>query len=180
MSQIQRPMNPMQRLRIEKVVVNISAGESGEPLQRAVQILEQLTGQKPCQRKVKKTIRDWGIRKKEPIACIATLRGQRAIEFLKNAFDAVGNKLPKSNFDINGNFSFGIKEHIEMPGVKYDPRLGIIGMDVCVSMERPGYRVKRRHRLRAKVGKKQRVTPEEAMEYVSELFGVKILGGLVD
>lgn len=167
----------MQKPHIAKVVVNISVGESGEPLQRAAQILEQLTGQKSCQRKAKTTVRDWGIRKNEPIACMTTLREQRATDFLKRALDTVSNRLKKSSFDVNGNFSFGIKEHIEIPGVKYDPRLGIIGMDVCVTIEMPGYRVKRRHKSKARIGRKQRATPEETMEYVNELFGVEILEG---
>lgn len=175
MSQVQKIMNPMQKPHIAKIVVNISVGESGEPLQRAVQILEQLTGHKSCQRKAKTSVRDWGIRKGEPIACITTLRGQTATDFLRRALDTVSNRLPKSKFDVNGNFSFGIKEHIEIPGVKYDPGLGIIGMDVCITIEMPGYCVKRRHKSKAKVGRRQRATPEEAMEYVKELFGVEIL-----
>lgn len=177
MSQLQKPANPMQRPRIEKVVVNISTGQSGEPLQRATQILEQLTGKKPCQRKAKKSIRDWGVRKNEPIACIVTLRGQRSVEFLRKAFDAVSNRLSTSNFDVYGNFSFGIREHIEIPGVRYDPALGIVGMDVCVTMEMPGYRVKRRHRVKAKVGKNQKTTPESVIDYVKETFGIGIHGG---
>lgn len=170
-------LNPMQRPRIGKVVVNMSVGRSGEPLQRAMRVLEQLSGQRPCVRKAKKTIRDWGISRKEPIACIVTLRGQRALSFLRRAFEAVGNRLPVSHFDRQGNFSFGVNEHIEMPGTRYDPELGIFGFDVCVSIEKPGYRVKRRRRMRSKAGRPQRVTPEEAVEYVEETFGVRVVRG---
>jgi len=62
MSQLKKgqpSLNPMLRPRLEKVVLNISVGKSGEPLQRAVRILEQLSGQTPSQRKAKKSIRDW-------------------------------------------------------------------------------------------------------------------------
>ena len=177
MGQVQKQINPMQQTRIEKVVVNISVGESGEPLQKAVRVLEQITGKKPCQRDARKSIRDWGVRKGEPIACIVTLRGQEAIDFLKKALDVVGNRLSESSFDFSGNFSFGIKEHIELSGVKYDPRLGIFGMDVCVTMEKPGYHVKRRHRLKAKVGKGQLAKPEESIQYVRESFGIEVVGG---
>ena len=176
MNQIQKIINPMQKPQIEKVVVNMSVGKSGEALQKSIQVLEELTNKKPCQRKAKKSIRDWGIRKSEPIACMVTLRGQNAINFLKRAFDAVENKLPISCFDVNGNFSFGIKEHIEIPGIKYDPKLGIFGMDICITTKMPGYRIKRRHKLKSKVGKKQRVTPEETRDYISELFNIKIQG----
>lgn len=169
-------VNPMQRPQIEKVVVNISVGKSGEPLQKAMTVLERLVGQKPCQRAAKKAVRDWGITKGEPIACVATLRGERAIEFVRKGLDALGNRLPRSSFDVNGNFSFGIKEHIEISGVRYDPSLGIFGMDVCVTMEKPGYRVKRRHIRRSQVGRRQRLTPEEAMAFVRGTFGTDIVG----
>ena len=169
-------LNPMQKPRIEKVVLNISVGKSGEPLQRAVRILEQLTGQTPSQRKAKKSIRDWGIHRNEPIACLVTLRGEAALDFLKKAFDSVGNRLTVSSFDLNGNFAFGIRKHIDLPGVRYDPELGIVGMDVCVAMGKPGYRVKRRRLARARVGKRQKLTREEAIKHIREDFGIEILG----
>jgi len=165
----------MQSPRIEEVVINMSVGQSGERLQKAMSVLELLTGQKPCQRIAKQTIREWGIRRREPIACVATLRGERAFEFLRKGLDTLGNRLSRSSFDVNGNFSFGIKEHIEIPGVRYDPSIGIFGMDVCVSLGKPGYRVKRRRIKNARVGKKQQLTPEEAAKYIAETFGVEVL-----
>ena len=168
--------NPMTKPRIEKVTVNVSVGRSGEPLEKAAKILEKLTGQKPCYRRAKKTIKDFGIRRGEPIACVVTLRKQKAVEFLKKAFDAVGNKIPVSCFDNHGNFSFGIREHIEIPGVKYDPELGIIGMDVCVTMGKPGYRVKERKKCRSKVGAKHRVRVDETICFLKDNFGVEIFG----
>jgi len=164
----------MLKPKIEKVVVNISVGKSGEPLEKAAKVLKDLTGQNPCKRKAKKTIRDFGIRRGEPIACIVTLRKQRAKEFLKKVLPVIDNKLSKEGFDRHGNFSFGIKEHIEIPGVKYDPEIGIFGMDVCVSLTRPGYRVKNRRRVKAKIGSKHILTPEEAMEFTREALGVEI------
>ncbi|MCX8171338.1 MAG: 50S ribosomal protein L5 [Candidatus Bathyarchaeota archaeon] len=166
--------NPMFKPRVDKVVVNCCVGKSGEPLEKAIKILEELTGQKPCFRRAKKTIRDFGIRRKEPIACLVTLRGEKAIEFLKRSLEAVDNKIPASSFDNFGNFAFGISEHIDIPGTKYSPELGIVGMDVCVSLCRPGYRVKYRRRARSKVGAKHRVTAEEAMAFMKEEFGVKL------
>lgn len=166
---------PMVRPKIEKVVVNINVGKSGEPLEKATKILKDLTGQNPCKRKAKKTIRDFGIRKGEPTACITTLRKQRATEFLKKALPVIENKLQKSCFDKYGNFSFGIKEHIEIQGVKYDPEVGIFGMDVCVSLSRPGYRVKKRRKEKAKIGSKHILTREEAMAFVKDALGVEIV-----
>jgi large subunit ribosomal protein L5 len=166
--------NPMLKPRLEKVTVNMAVGKSGEPLEKAVKVLEKLTGQKPCSSKAKKSVRDFGIRKGESIACLVTLRKAKTREFLKKAFEAVDNKISRGNFDQVGNFSFGIKEHIDIPGTKYVPELGIHGMDVCVTLARPGQRVKRRHRAKSKVGAKQILTPEEAMVFVKEEFGVEI------
>ncbi len=165
--------NPMLKPRIEKVVVNMSVGKSGEPLEKAAKVLEQVTGQKPCKRKAKKTIRDFGIRKGEPIACLVTLRDENAIDFLKRALQAVESRISKDRFDQYGNFSFGIKEHIDIPGTKYIPELGIHGMDISVVISRLGQRVKLRHRAKSKVGVKHRLTPEEAMAFVKDEFGIE-------
>jgi len=166
--------NPMLKPRIEKVVVNMSVGKSGEPLEKTAKVLEQLTGQTPCKRKAKKTIRDFGIRKGEPIACLVTLRKEKAKEFLKRALQAVENKLSKERFDQYGNFSFGIKEHIDIPGTKYIPELGIHGMDVSVALSRLGQRVKFRHRAKSRVGVKHRLSPEESIAFVQEEFGIEV------
>ena len=167
--------NPMLKPRIEKVVINSCVGRSGEPLEKAMKILEDLTGQKPCIRRAKRTIRDFGIRRKEPIACVVTLRGEKAKDFLKRAFQAIDNKVSKSSFDEYGNLSFGIKEHINIPGTKYNPGLGIIGMDISVVLERPGYRVKRRRRAKTKVGTEHLLSPDEAMSFLKEEFGTEIV-----
>jgi large subunit ribosomal protein L5 len=165
----------MLRPRIEKVVVNICVGKSGEPLEKAAKVLENLTTQTPCKRKAKRTVRDFGIRKGEPIACIVTLREEKAMTFLKKVLPVIDNKLSKGCFDKYGNFSFGIKEHIEIAGVKYDPEVGIFGMDVCVSINRCGYRVKSRRRRKARIGSKHILTPEEPMAFVKEALGIEIV-----
>jgi large subunit ribosomal protein L5 len=167
--------NPMRKPRIEKVTVNISVGKSGAPLEKASKVLEQLTDQQPCKRKAKQTIRGFGIRKGEPIACLVTLREEKARKFLEKTFQAMDNRLSKECFDNYGNFSFGIKEHIEMPGTKYVPELGIYGMNVSVTMGRPGYRVKRRRHAKSKVGSKHLMTAEEAMLYIKDEFGIEII-----
>jgi large subunit ribosomal protein L5 len=166
---------PMLKPRIEKVVVNLSVGKSGEPLEKASKVLKELTNQMPVKRKAKKTIRDFGVRQGEPIACVVTLRKQKAIDFLKKVLPVVDNKISRSSFDKQGNFAFGIKEHIEIAGVKYDPDVGIFGMDVCVSMSRPGYRVKNRRKGKAPLGSKHVLTPEEAVVFVKQTLGVEIV-----
>ena len=167
--------NPMLKPIIEKVTVNMSVGKSGAPLEQAVTIIKQLTNQNPSKRKAKKTIREFGIRKGESIACLVTLRDEKAEEFLKKALYAVEKKLSKYCFDRQGNFSFGIKEHIDIPGTKYVPELGIHGMDVSVSLGRAGYRVKRRHRTNCKIGKDHLLTATEAILFIKDEFDVEIL-----
>jgi large subunit ribosomal protein L5 len=166
---------PMLQPRIEKVVVNLSVGKSGEPLEKAFKVLQQIAGQTPVKKNAKASIRDFGIRKGEPIACVVTLRRQAAIDFLKKVLPVVDNRVSKSSFDERGNFAFGLKEHIEIPGVKYDPDVGIFGMDVCVTMSRPGYRVKARRHAKTPVGPKHVLTPEEAVVFAKQALGVEIV-----
>lgn len=164
----------MLKPRIEKVVVNIGVGKPGEPLEKATKVLQDLTGQTPCKRNAKSTIRDFGIREGEPIACMVTLRDERAVGFLKRVLPVVDNKISGRSFDNHGNFSFGIKEHIEIGGVKYDPEIGIFGMDISVSMRRPGYRVKTRRRREAKIGARHVLSTEEAKVFAKDALGVEI------
>jgi large subunit ribosomal protein L5 len=160
---------------IRKVTVNISVGKSGEPLEKAARVLEQLTDRKPVKRRAKKTIREFGIRKGEPISCVVTLRKDKTIEFLTQVLQAVDNKISKDHFDAEGNFSFGIKEHIEIPGTKYVPELGIFGMDISVALGRAGYRVKERRRAKSKIGKRHLLTPEEAMVFLEDTLEAEVV-----
>ncbi len=166
---------PMLKPRIEKVVINLNVGKSGEPLEKASTVLQELTNQTPVKKQAKKTIRDFGIRKGESTACVVTLRKQAAIDFLKKVLPVVDNKISHSSFDEQGNFAFGIKEHIEIAGVRYDPDIGIFGMDVAVSVKRPGHRVKLRRKEKAHIGRKHLLTPEESIVFVKQTLGVEIV-----
>ena len=167
--------HPMLTPRIEKVVVNLNVGKSGEPLEKGNKVLKEITNRTPVKRKAKATIRDFGIREGEPIAVVVTLRKQEAIDFLKKVFPIVDNKLSKRSFDERGNFSFGLKEHIEIPGVKYDPEIGIFGMDICVTVNRPGQRIKVRKRQSKSIGPKHVLTPEESMLFIKQTLGVEFV-----
>jgi large subunit ribosomal protein L5 len=163
----------MRRITVGKVVVNIGVGKSGEILEKAKSALEEITGQQPSVRGAKNTVRDFGIHKGEPIATMVTLRRNSAIDFLKRSIEAKGNILKSSSFDDFGNISLGIHEHIDIPGTKYNPEIGIFGMDVSVALTRPGYRIakKREHKS---VGQKHRITKEEAIDFFKQSFGAKI------
>ncbi|WP_461863765.1 50S ribosomal protein L5 [Thermococcus sp.] len=168
--------HPMRKPRIAKVTINIGVGESGERLTKAEKMLEGLVGQKPIRRRAKQTNKDFGIRRGEPIAVKVTLRGKKAEEMLKRLLAAVDNKLKAGNFDEHGNFCFGIQEHINIPGVEYDPEIGIFGMDVCVTLERPGFRVARRKRHRKKIPNRHKLTKDEGIVFVQEEFNAVVEG----
>ncbi len=165
----------MRKIEIDKVVINVGVGEAGERLQKAQQIIEELTGAKAVRTKAKVRQPSWGIRPGLEIGLKVTLRGKKAIEFLKRTLEAKDFTLKADQFDKHGNFAFGISEHIELPGAKYDPELGIIGFDVIVALKRPGYRVKNRKYKKGKIGKKHRITKEEGIEFAKQRLGIKVI-----
>lgn len=167
--------NPMLRPRLAKVTVNVSIGSNLERLKRVVSVLEEITGQRASLRKAKRTIKEFGIKRGEYIAAKVTLRKQLAEEFLRKALDSIGYRLKASSFDDFGNVCFGIEEHIRIPQVKYDPEVGIFGMDVCITIERPGYRVARRRVKRSTIPRRHRVNKLEAMVLLKRLFVVEIV-----
>ncbi|MCS7142951.1 MAG: 50S ribosomal protein L5 [Aigarchaeota archaeon] len=169
--------NPMRRVRLLKVVVNSSIGEGAARLERASKIIEELTGQKPSIRRAKKTVKGFGIHKGEPIAVMVTVRKERAVEFLKRALSAVNYRIKESSIDEFGNVSFGIKEHLDIPGMRYNPELGIIGMDVTVHLGRSGHRVLYRSKMPRRIPRSHRLTREETVTYLREQFGVEVLPG---
>ena len=166
--------NPLRQVRIEKLTLNIATGKSGEPLEKAKKVLNQLTGRTPATKRAKRTIKDFGVRQGEPIAAIVTLRRDDANTFLVRALDAVGNKVKESSFDNYGNFSFGIKEHIEIPGTKYVPELGIFGATVHVTLGRPGYRIRNRSIRPAKMSRSHYVSKVEALHFITSNFRTQI------
>lgn len=166
--------NPMKRVHVDKVVVNIGVGKSGEPIEKAKKALLELTGRQPAVRGAKKSVRDFGIHKGEPIGAIVTMRRDVAIEFLKRIIAAKRNVLKASSFDNFGNLSVGIHEHIDIPGTKYNPEIGIFGMDVNITLSRAGYRIARKSRKSGKIGKEHRINKDEAIEFFKREFGAEV------
>ncbi len=169
--------NPMINIKIEKVTLNIGVGGPGDKLSKAKKLLEKITDSKAVETKTMKRIPTWGLRPNLPIACKITLRGERAKEVLTRLLKAVDNKLDEKKFDNTGNFSFGIKEYLDIPGVEYDPGIGVIGLEVAVTLERPGFRIKRRRVGRNKIASKHRITKQEAQEFIKNKFNVNIFTG---
>jgi len=164
----------MKDIRLEKVTLNIGAGKDQAQLEKGVLLLKNITGINPVKTFAKKRIPDWGIRPGLPIGCKLTLRKKNARELLIRLLDAVGNSLKKGQVDNEGNIAFGVPEYIDIPGVKYDPQIGVMGLEVCISLERSGFRIKRRSIKKKKIPRKHRITKEEAMEYIKKEFNTKI------
>ncbi len=162
--------NVMRNIRLDKLTINMSAGDAGPKLEKSQKIMEKIVGKKAVVTRTHDRT-TFGMAKGMPIGAKATLRGAAAMELLKKLLKARDNKLKPSQFDCTGNFSFGIHEYINIPGVKYDPDVGILGMDVCVTLERPGYRVKKRMIRPARIGSRHRIAREDAMEWAKKELG---------
>jgi large subunit ribosomal protein L5 len=164
----------MQEVRLEKVTANIGVGAGGEKLENAKTLLERITGKKVVATRAKVRNPTFKIQKGDEIGVKVTLRGNDAVEFAKKAFDAAENRVGEKSFDETGNVSFGVREYIDFPGAKYDPKIGMLGFDVCLTLKKPGTRVMHR-RVARKKRIKQKVGRGEAIEFVKKLFGIEVV-----
>lgn len=160
---------------VEKVIVHMGVGESGQHLVDAEEILRTIAGQEVVRCFAKRTLPAFSIKKNEPIGCKVTLRGQRAHQFLETALGIVDKTLVRSQFDSLGNVSFGIEEHTDFPGMKYDPNIGVFGMDVTVVIKRPGERICKRRIATRKIPTNHRVTVEDAIAFLNDSYGVEVM-----
>ncbi|MBI2143587.1 50S ribosomal protein L5 [Candidatus Woesearchaeota archaeon] len=165
----------MRQMKVAKLTLNIGAGKSTEKLEKGLKLLGSITKKVPVKTFTNKRIPSWGLRPGLPIGCKVTLRKENAIELLKRLLQARGNKLSMGQFDNEGNVSFGIPEYIDIPGVNYSPEIGIMGLEVCVTLERPGFRIKKRKIMKRKVPARHRITKEDAVSFVKEKFGAEVI-----
>ena len=160
----------MRDISIEKIVLNIGCGTK-QNIENAKSILERISERTAVITKGKKRSL-FGVPKGKPIGTKVTIRGNTN-EVFSRLLKAVENTLASHNFDVTGNLSFGVKEYIDVPDMQYDPKVGIIGFDVCVRLVRPGYRISKK-RMGSSLGKKHRITKNDAIKYIQEKFGVKM------
>jgi large subunit ribosomal protein L5 len=165
-------MNAMQKIRIEKITLNIGSGKEQSKLEKGMKLIKHLTGSDPVKTITKKRIPNWGLRPGLPIGCKLTIRNGQKVELIGRLLKAKNNKLSANNFDENGSVSFGIHEYIDIPGVSYNPEVGIMGFQACITLSRPGFRIKMRRLKKSSVPKRHRISKDEAMQFMKNEFGV--------
>ena len=168
-------MNKMQTVKVEKLTLNVGAGKDTKLLEKGMKVIKSITGIDPIKTITQKRIPGWGLRPGLPIGCKITIRGKKAQELIPRLLAAKDNKLSSKNFDDAGNISFGIPEYVDIEGAKYDPEVGIIGLQVCITLARPGYRVKSRRVRPAKITK-QRVQKDGAVSFMQNAFKTQVEG----
>lgn len=167
-------LHPMRSIRVDKVTLNIGAGKDVQLLEKGVKLLEQITGVPPVKTITNKRIPGWGLRPGLPIGCKVTLRGEDAHKLIPRLLNAKEFHLQERNFDDAGNVSFGIPEYIDIEGAKYTPEIGIIGLQACITLIRPGYRVRRRRIRPARMGRQHVISKEDAIAFMAANFNVKM------
>merc|ERR1711937_329750 len=167
------PDNVMRKVQCDKLIINIAVGESGDRLTKAVRVLQQLSDQTPVENYARYTVRTFGIRRNEKIACHVTVRGDKAIDLIERGLKNTDYEISSKHFSASGNFGFGVNEHIDL-GLKYDPATGIYGMDFYVVLRRAGFRVSKKKYKKGRMGVSHRVTKEDAMEFVRQKFNAEI------
>ncbi|MEA2004283.1 MAG: 50S ribosomal protein L5 [archaeon] len=168
-------MTLMKDIKVSKVVLNIGLGKNVDRLDSAMILAERLTGCKPVKTLASRKAKTFKIGRGRVIGVKVTMRGSKSLDFLKKLFQAKGNTIKKSSFDREGNFNFGFEEYLEIPGVKYDPSIGIMGFNISVTLERPGFRIKRRKIQKRKIPMSHRISGDESVVFIKKKFGVEII-----
>lgn len=163
--------NIMRKIKIEKIVLSI--GGTGDNLEKGVKLLKLLTGKKPAKIKSKKRIPSFDVRPGLEVGTVVTIR-KNPEDFLKRMLVTIDNILKKKQVSEN-NFSFGIKEYIEIPGVEYQREIGIIGFDVTIVFKRTGKRIGLKKIKRGKIPKRQKISKEEIIKFMENKFETKFL-----
>jgi len=169
--------NNMRKIAIEKVVLSVG-GVAGE-LEKGVLLLKIIgENQKVSKTQSTKRIPSLGVRPGLEIGAVITIRKDMD-KMLKRLLSSVNNKLSRKQISTN-NFSFGIHEYIEIPGIEYQREIGIKGLDVTVVFKRSGRRVRLRKIKRGKIPLRQVITRKEIIKFMEDNFGTEFHGKVKD
>ena len=164
----------MKTIKVAKLTLNFGAGTDQKKLAKGIKLMKLISGKEPVKTKTSKRIPGWGLRPGLPIGCKITLRGEDAVKLVPRLVAAKENVLSIKSFDDNGNISFGIPEYVDIPDAKYDPELGIMGFEVSMTLEKPGFRIKSRKIMKRKIPLHHRINKVDAVKYLKDNFKVKI------
>jgi len=167
--------NKMREIRVEKITLNCGTGGPGPKLEKSLKLLSMLSGMKAVSTKTTKRIPTWSVRPGLELGCRVTVRGKKAAKLLDLLIQAKKKELKKSSFDDHGNVAFGVHEYLDIPGIEYDPDIGIIGFEVAVTLERPGFRIRRRARGKKSIPLAHKITKENAITFMGKTYGVKAI-----
>ncbi|MCK5039585.1 MAG: 50S ribosomal protein L5 [Candidatus Aenigmarchaeota archaeon] len=170
-----KSQNPMRKIKIEKVLLSVGLKESGEPVERVFKLVKKITGSNPTRTQTTRNARTFRLRRGLDIGVKVTLRGKKAELFLKKALGGVEDKLKKSCFDNNGNVSFGIKEHLDIPGEEFDPTIGIFGFNINTTLTRGGFRIRRRKVKAKSIPTSIRIKQDESIDFFKKNYNVSLL-----
>jgi large subunit ribosomal protein L5 len=160
----------MRTIRVEKITLNFGSGKDQKRLEKGAQLLKMITGIEPVKTITQKRIPSWGLRPGLPVGAKVTVRGDAASDICRRLLTARDFKLKASNVDNNGNVSFGLKEYIDIPGVRYDPAIGIIGLECTLTLVRPGYRVRDRKLRKGSIANNHRVSQGDGIAFMKQYF----------
>lgn len=165
--------NPMRTPILDKLVINIGTGGEDKTFGNAKNLLELITKKKPAPTFSKKRNPAFKITKGQRIGTFVTVRGKEIEPLAKRLLDSVDNRLRESAV-TNNSVSFGIHEYIDISGVKYDPKIGMLGMNVNLSFKRKGERVSLRKRRASYIPERHRiVSRDDIKEYMKNRFNVE-------
>jgi len=165
--------NVMKQIKVEKITLNCGAGVEARKLERSEKLLKMLGDGKVIRTHSKRRIPTFGIRIGQEIGCKITIRKKKAEKLLKRLLESIGNKLSPDQINP-GSFAFGIKEYIEIPEMSYQRDIGILGLDVCVTLTRSGQRVIRKKLKKGHIGESHKILKEETIKFMEENFDTKI------
>lgn len=167
-------MTEMKKIAVEKVTLNIGVGKSSDKLEKGTKLIKKIVGITPVRTYTNKRIPTWGIRPGLAIGCKITLRDKKAMEIIPKLLQARENKLTERQFDNQGNISFGIPEYIDIPGVDYDPDIGVMGLQVCITLRRPGFRIKQRKVQPKKIPQRHRIVKDDSIGFMKDNYKVSV------